>query len=511
MRPPPSLPDRTTTLVAWTIAWRASSAVVALALSRVLTQGLGVSGYGRYALTVNLLVSLQLLATAGQDQVLLRFLPELLARGTAGSVADLLRKSGLTLLIAWALVASVALAARPLVESTLRVPVGDSVALGAALLLAGIAAAVLSFALVAVYDMRTQALVVPLGGLLSVALAWGLVRAGAGVAGALAAGAAGQGLVALLYFRKLRRTVARHAHPGPPGPTISWRRLLAYAGGWLPNLRFASFGVVQFENFFLARFAGERAVAYYDVGFFIPQRLITLIPSLLTGAWLVATLERAVGGGRLGDAVRAFYQGLFFLAAPATLAALSLLPPAILWFYGPEWGPAAAIAPALLLCFVAGLLAVPWSLVVRFRELNRLNAAVGGLQVLLALVTDYVLIQRWQLRGAVAAVALTTALTVGLSFLFWRLVDEHSLVVPWGYLGRSYLAAAPFLLAGLGAAAHAPFVVDLLLAAVAVPAWVWAVRRLRLLAPAQVPFLYEAHHPLVRALLRVLGGPADSH
>jgi O-antigen/teichoic acid export membrane protein len=273
-------------------------------------------------------------------------------------------------------------------------------------------------------------------------------------------------------------------------------------------LLFASFVVVQFENFFLARFAGERAVAYYDVGFFIPQRLITLIPSLLTGAWLVATLERAVGGGRLADAVRAFYQGLFFLAAPATLAALSLLPSAILWWYGPEWGPAAAIAPALLLCFVAGLLAVPWSLVVRFRELNRLNAAVGGLQVLLALVTDYVLIERWQLRGAVAAVALTTALTVGLSFLFWRLVDARSLVVPWRYLGRCYLAATPFLLAGLGAAAHAPFAVDLLLAAVAVPAWAWAVRRLRLLAPAQVPFLYQAQQPLVRALLRVLGSPA---
>ncbi len=501
----PSLVDRSSALVAWTLAWRVTSALAALGLSRVLTQGLGVSGYGRYALVVNILVSLQLLATAGQDQVLLRYLPELLARHARAPVADLLRKVALTALSAWGVVLIGVLAARPLIDAGVRVRVGDTVALGAALLLAGIAAAVLSFGLVAVYDMRTQALVVPLGGVLSIALAAVLLARGAGVAGALVAGAAGQTLVAACFFLVLRRTVARQTLVEAPAAPIPWRRMLAYAAGWIPNLLFASFVVVQFENFFLARYAGVDAVAFYDLGFFIPQRLVMLIPSLLTGAWVVATLEGAfAGGGRLASAVRSFYQGIFFIAAPLSVLAASLLTPGILWFYGTAWRPAAALAPALLVCFVAGLLAAPWGLVVRIRELNRLNAALGVVQVLAALLTDYVLIQRWKLAGAVIAVASTTALTVSLSLLAWFAVDRASLLIPWRYLARCYAAAIPLALPLVGAAWHAPFALDVLLGVAALPAWFTIVRRLRLLARTEVPLLHESSHPVLCALLRTL-------
>ncbi len=507
MRSPSSLADRSSALVVWTLAWRLASAAAALALSRVLTQGLGVGGYGRYALVVNILVSLQLLATAGQDQALLRYLPELLARWHRAGIADLLRKVAITMVLAWATVAVAVLAARPWIEAAVRVRIGDSVALGAALLLAGVAAGVLSFGLVALHDMRSQAIAVLVGGGVSVALAWLLLRRGGGVAGALVAGAAGQGVVALCYAVVLGRSVQRRTRPlAPAGPGISWRRLLTYAAGWLPNLLFASFVAVQFENFFLARFAGAEAVAFYDIGFFIPQRLITLIPSLLVGAWVVGTVETAIlEQGRLAAAVRAFYQALFLLAAPFALLAAGLLPAGIVWFYGAAWAPAAAIAPALVVAFAGALLAVPWGLVVRFRELNALNAALGGVQVLLALVTDYALIRLWKLNGAVAAVGVTTALTVAFSFAAWRVVDRSSLVLPWRYLLRCSAAASPFGLTLLGAALGAPFWLQLALAALALPAWAWQVRRLRLLGREEMPLLYESRHPLVRSLLRGLG------
>ncbi len=504
MRTPPALADRSSSLVAWTLAWRGASAVVALALSRVLTQGLGVSGFGRYALVLSILVTLQLLATAGQDQVLLRYLPELVARGNRAGIADLARKVTLVIVAAWAIVLLVAYAARPILESTLQVRIGDVVTLGAALLLAGIAAGVLSFGLVAVYDMRTQALVVPLGGLVSVVAAGLLLQRGAGVAGALIAGAAGQALVAVAYLVVLRRTVRRGALAGRPLAAIDWPRLLRYAAGWLPNLLFASLVVVQFENFFLARFAGPEAVGYYDLGFFIPQRLITLIPSLLTGAWVVATVEMVVGGAALRAGVRSFYQGIFFVAAPLSVLAAVLLTPGITWFYGAPWRPAATIAPILLGCFVAALLAAPWSLVVRVRELNGLNAGLGTAQVLLALVSDYLLIRQWKLAGAVLAVAATTTLTLALSFLAWWAVERASLVVPGGYVLRCYAAALPLALPAVGVLLRAPFAADLLLAMAALPAWAWAVRGARLLARTEVPLLHESAHPLLRAMLRTL-------
>ena len=48
----PGLADRTTSLVGWTIAWRATSAVATLALGAVLVRQLPTSEYGRYTLVL---------------------------------------------------------------------------------------------------------------------------------------------------------------------------------------------------------------------------------------------------------------------------------------------------------------------------------------------------------------------------------------------------------------------------------------------------------------------------
>src|SRR2546430_15256569 len=64
------------------------------------------------------------------------------------------------------------------------------------------------------------------------------------------------------------------------------------------------------------------------------------------------------------------------------------------------------------LFFIAALLATPWGLVVRVRELAWLNALITIAQLGFAAVADLWLIQSYGLWGAVAAVGLTTALTL---------------------------------------------------------------------------------------------------
>src|SRR5438093_299446 len=90
---------------------------------------------------------------------------------------------------------------------------------------------------------------------------------------------------------------------------------------WVASLLIASAVGLQFENIFLLRFAGAATVAYYDTGYSIPQRLVSLIPSLLTGAWVVGTLE---GWRRESERVRAsvtaFYKGIFLVAFPLAFA-----------------------------------------------------------------------------------------------------------------------------------------------------------------------------------------------
>src|ERR671925_1252681 len=198
-----SLADRTTSLVGWTIAWRATSAVATLGLGAVLVRQLPTSEYGRYTLVLSVLVYVALLATFGQDQGLLRYLPEVLTRGDRGAARDLLRKSAIAVVGVWALTSLLVFALRPPIDAVLHAHVADLLALGTVLLLATIAAGVLSFALVAIYDMRSQAIATPIAGAVTLGLAVLFLRSGGGLKGVLLAGGGGQIPPGLLFTRLL--------------------------------------------------------------------------------------------------------------------------------------------------------------------------------------------------------------------------------------------------------------------------------------------------------------------
>src|SRR5438067_13452777 len=194
------LADRTTGLVGWTIAWRATSAIATLVIGAFLIRQLSPSEYGRYTFVLSVLVYIALLATFGQDQGLLRYLPEVLGRGDRVGAHDLLRKSAIAIFAVWALTSATVFVFRPLIDRLLQAHVDDLLAFGTVLLLGGIATGVLSFALVAIYDMRSQAIATPIAGALTPALAVIFLRRGGGLYGVLVAGAIGQSALAAVYF-----------------------------------------------------------------------------------------------------------------------------------------------------------------------------------------------------------------------------------------------------------------------------------------------------------------------
>src|SRR5712692_1018543 len=242
------LADRTTALVGWTIAWRATSAVATLALGAVLVRQLPTSEYGRYTLVLSVLVYIALLATFGQDQGLLRYLPEVLGRGDRAAADDLLRKSAIAIVAVWLVTSGLVFLFRPEIDAVLHAHVADLLALGTVLLLGGIAAGALSFALVAIYDMRSQAIATPIAGALTLALSVLFLQRGGHLGSVLVAGAIGQSILAAAYFLILLRRIRRAQ--GIPGDRVGWRRLLVYASGWLPSLLIASAVGLQFENIF---------------------------------------------------------------------------------------------------------------------------------------------------------------------------------------------------------------------------------------------------------------------
>src|SRR5260370_1745782 len=146
------------------------------------------SEYGRYTFVLGVLVYLALLATFGQDQGLLRYLPEVLGRSDRAAAHDLLRKSAIAIVGVWALTSVTVFALRPVIDSILNAHVADLLALGTVLLLGGIATGVLSFALVAIYDMRSQAIATPIAGALTLLLAVIFLRQAGHLRSAPAAG-----------------------------------------------------------------------------------------------------------------------------------------------------------------------------------------------------------------------------------------------------------------------------------------------------------------------------------
>ncbi|HEX9096322.1 MAG TPA: oligosaccharide flippase family protein [Candidatus Dormibacteraeota bacterium] len=507
----PGLADRTTALVGWTIAWRAASAIATLALGAFLIRRLPAADYGRYTFVLSVLVYIALLATVGQDQGLLRYLPEVLGRGDRAAARDLLRKSAIAIVAVWLLTSALVFLFRSRIDALLHAQVADLLALGTVLLLGGIATGVLSFALVAIYDMRSQAIATPIAGAVTLGLAVFLLRHNTDIRAVLVAGAVGQAALALTYLLILLRRI-RSAR-GVPGDRVGWRRLLVYATGWLPSLLIASAVGLQFENIFLLRFAGSTAVAYYDTGYNIPQRLVSLIPSLLTGAWVVGTLE----GWRheathVRTSVTAFYKGIFLVAFPLAFAGSALLAPVIRIYTSGRLPPAEQIAPVMLLFFIAALLATPWGLVVRVRELAWLNALITIAQLGFAAVADFWLIQSFGLWGAVAAVGLTTGLTLVLTFGAWWAFDRATMAIPWAYAARCLLAASPYVLllplAFVRLPARVLIVVALGLTALATVAWLYLVRRVGLLSEGEVPLLHQSRHGPIRLALRYLA-PSD--
>jgi O-antigen/teichoic acid export membrane protein len=501
------LADRTTALVGWTIAWRAASAIATLALGAFLIRRLPAAEYGRYTFVLSVLVYIALLATFGQDQGLLRYLPEVLGRGDRAAAYDLLRKSAIAVIAVWLVTSALVFLFRSEIDAVLHAHVADLLALGTVLLLGGIAAGVLSFALVAIYDMRSQAIATPIAGALTLGLSVLFLRSGADLRAVLVAGAVGQSALALTYLVILLGRIRRAE--GIPGDRVGWRRLLVYASGWLPSLLIASAVGLQFENIFLLRFAGSTAVAYYDTGYNIPQRLVSLIPSLLTGAWVVGTLEGwRRETTRVRSSVMAFYKGIFLVAFPLAFAGSALLAPVIRLYTSGRLPPAEQIAPVMLLFFVAALLATPWGLVVRVRELAWLNALITMAQLGFAAVADFWLIQSFGLWGAVAAVGLTTALTLVLTFGAWWAFDRATLAIPWAYALRCALAAAPYLLLLPLAFVRLPTRVLVLavlgLTALTTVGWLYLVRRVGLLSEGEVPLLHQSRHAPVRLALRYL-------
>src|ERR1700737_4480907 len=109
---------------AWS-AGRSRGGPPALALGAFLIRQLSASEYGRYTFVLSVLVYIALLATFGQDQGLLRYLPEVLGRGDRAAAHDLLRKRAIAVVAVWLVTSALVFVFRPAIDAVLHAHVAD--------------------------------------------------------------------------------------------------------------------------------------------------------------------------------------------------------------------------------------------------------------------------------------------------------------------------------------------------------------------------------------------------
>lgn len=166
------------------------------------------------------------------------------------------------------------------------------------------------------------------------------------------------------------------------------------------------------ETFFLGLFFTPSVVAIYDLGYSSTMLVITFIPmalqTLLTSSLAEAYVKDPDCLPRLTEAL---YKVLILLSLPLAAFGAFYSPQAVVLFYGEEMAGAGWIASAFCFVHLLPLIATPLSMAVSMKEKVLQFLPLLYFRVGVNLLLDWLLIPRFEIPGAIAAVVLTFALT----------------------------------------------------------------------------------------------------
>ncbi|MDZ4803800.1 MAG: oligosaccharide flippase family protein [Candidatus Eisenbacteria bacterium] len=436
----------------WSVITRLLQFGLSLIGSIIVVRALGPDRYGQLTVVRTALAFVTALCGLGLGQAVLRYLPTARARGDTQMAGQLLRLVVLPQFIAWIVAILVIAMSHDLVARISFPTMADLFLLGAVLVGAELAFLATNTLSTAFYDSRSLSVVI-LGGALSyLALAALALRQGFGVAGVLVATGLAQALMAAILARRVSRLLARigeeAAGPsasGPPGgvDTLTGPTMFRYA------LPFAAISVMnlitwrQSESILLAHFRTLREAGFWDLAYRMPQMILEFIPGaiwplLMAGFSEIYTRDRAT----LARAITVYYKLLFLLVIPIAIIGASVGDRAIVAFYGEEMLPAGIYCQLLFLVFSLSFFSTPMTMAFYVLEKPWYSfwQYLGNSIVLVGL--DFLLIPRFGLTGALIPMMLVIAASPFVNTLLLRRLGVRP-QIPWGFLGRVFLAAVP--------------------------------------------------------------------
>lgn len=492
--------------VPWMIAVKLVLIFVYFGISIVAVRALGKERYGLLSLCRNIVEYSVVVCSLGLNAALLRFIPELVLRRNRAGLRRLLWKTIALQLLGAALCTGALVALAPLFGRWFKADLAFLLPLAGLLLAAQILKNYLNDVFTALFRTRTVSMMSFVQAalwivLLAAGLAWRPtvpVALGAQIVSIVLVGAAGGGLL----VAHVRRMTGRSPPTG-----IGRSRTLRLSAPTAINNMLRMLMLQYSEVFFLGFYFTPAIVGIYDLGYSTPFVAMTLIPASLQTLFTSAFAEaHARDPDCLPALIRSVYKMLILLVLPLAAFGAFFAPRAIVVLYGPEMAAAGPVAAVFCLLHALPLISMPLSMAITAKErvLSMLPYMVG--QVALNLLLDWLLIPRWGIPGAIAAVSLTFLGTIPLRLRAVRAI-LGSIAFPAGFCLR--MATVSAALAGLlGLAAPRLGPAGLAAAAVLFLAlYAAAVRLLRLLREADLEDLNRLATAKLARVLRLLAGP----
>jgi len=398
--------------VPWAVFGKFSLFFVYFAIPIFTFHSLGKDKYGVFSICTNIGDFLILLCSLGLNTALVRFIPELcLAQNRAG----LLRLIGKTAIIQAGMVfiaALVMLLVKPYFDRWFRVDFQYFLLFAVLLVAARLFAGLIDDAFVGLLLVRVTSVLSICQALVTLALvAWILPRAPE-VSTAIVAYTVPAGLVGaaglLLLMRRIRRL-----HWRSPQHGIGRRRTLRMA---LPSLFNAMSLMVlakYSEIFFLGYFFTPAVVAMYDVGCGFSLMIVTFIPNAIQKLFTSGFAQAYSRDEEcLAGLIESYYKALIVFIVPISAFGLAFGPCTVEILYGEDMAPAGFVAAVFFIYYTLTIIAAPLSMAIVTKEKILYTQPLMVLQIVVNLILDYLLIPRFQLYGALAAVTGTWVLTI---------------------------------------------------------------------------------------------------
>ncbi len=432
----------------WSVVARGGRFALGILSSVIVVRSLGAHDYGVLSIVRNILMFTVIFAGAGLGQACLKFLPALrVARDGAGA-ARLVRTALVVSLLVWAALVVTIYFGRHAIEGLFPYEgLGLILAVAVALSLFEVFFALIARILEARYDTRRLSLMSLVSHAVFICALLIVLPRGWGVAGVIAAAAAGHAVAVLVLTTKVKSSVSLPGEIGAAGEVdevglgISFKRLARY------SLPLVLVGVLvqvvwrQSETLFLAHFRSAEETGFFDLAYRLPQTMLEFVPTAVWPLVMAGFSEvHARDASRLPIAIDRYYRMLFLLITPICMTGIVLGGRMVTVLYSDVYLPAAIPTQLFFAVFTLSFFGTPLSMTLYVLEKTHVILTVYLCLAALNVGLDLVLIPRYGVTGAIVPVALVTAAS---PFIYRALVRRYvdGVRIPLVFIGKTFLAS----------------------------------------------------------------------